>query len=607
MPRYFISKKQRRALHQAIDLLQIPKRKFILATLLGALGLGSAVALAATSAWLIARASQMPPILYLQVAVVCVRLFGISKALFRYVERLVSHELAVGGMGTLRANVYRRLAAEDSAKIARIRSGDMLARMGEDVDAIGDFLVKSVLPATVALVVGLGTTLGLALISPSAAFYLALGLLISGVIAPLLTMRATLTAQAKDTVARKNIANTAMYITSAAAQIKTSGQTKRVFSSLEKYEKDLNKAKDSAAYPSAWASSIDYLAMMGAVLMGAYIGIYGVANSTISEVSLSVLTLTPLAAFEATAPLGSAAMQWVRSAQAAERIMQLLQSTPAPQKIETNPENTAVSTSGDYELVVEDLSIGWPGGPVIAENINLRITPGENLAIVGPSGIGKTTLLYTLSGMIPPKSGKVLVNGKPIGKMPREEAAKYVSMTAEDAHIFETSMLENIRVARGNVSEAEALDLAQAAGLTDWLKTSRTGLNTNLGSGASTISGGERRRVLLARALATLAPFMVVDEPGEHLDTHTADTLIRDLLVCDRDKKGENQKRAVILVTHRINPLDVADKVIVIAHRTEPKGKTQQPATIVAQGTHESLLAENENYRWNLRQEQSHD
>ena len=220
---------------------------------------------------------------------------------------------------------------------------------------------------------------------------------------------------------------------------------------------------------------------------------------------------------------------------------------------------------------------------------------GESLAIVGPSGIGKTTLLYTLSGMLHPHAGHVRLDGKEISHRDREEVSRSLTLTAEDAHIFETSVLENIRVARPDLSVNEADMLLARVGLGEWLTQLPQGVHTLLGSDAATVSGGERRRLLLARALASPAPFLLLDEPGEHLDAETADTLIRDLLRAGRSEDPA-AARTVVLVTHRLRPLDAADRILLLGERN---GRT----TIIATGTHEELLAEIPDYRWSIQQE----
>ena len=598
MKTWFITTEERQALKRAIKLLELKPATLFLACFLGAAGLGATIALGATAAWLIARASQMPPVLYLEVAVVSVRFFGISKAVFRYLERLASHKLGVSGMTTLRTNLYKTLSYSDTARIASLRRGDILDRMGTDVDNIGDFVVKSLLPAMVATIVGIITVVGISLVDWRAGLFLALGLLLSGLIGPLFTIRATRISQQRETQSRAQISEVAMTMVDGAAQITVDGQTQQVLSGLSKLEDQLYEAKDSSAKPAALAEAIDVFGMLMSVIMAAYFGISAVNHQSIPEVMLAVLALTPLSAFEGTAQLGAAAQQLVISATSAVRIMNML---PAQEQVKTPEEDEQLSTphnrSTSSVLEVKDLAIGWPGGPVVAEGINLRLEPGNHLAIVGESGIGKTTLLYTLAGLLKPVSGSVKIDGVDIFSLPRSRAAASFVITPEDAHIFETTILENLRVANGQLSVKEGEELLIEAGLGHWISSLPDGLETELGSGATTISGGERRRILLARAMAAKAPLLALDEPGEHLDPETADALLRDLL----NAGSKEHKRGIILVTHRLTPLDQADKVFIM---DKPHGNPNEPATFVAQGTHKELLETHQGYAWSMRQEQ---
>ena len=598
MKTWFITTEERQALKRAIKLLELKPATLFLACFLGAAGLGATIALGATAAWLIARASQMPPVLYLEVAVVSVRFFGISKAVFRYLERLASHKLGVSGMTTLRSNLYKSLSHSDTARIASLRRGDILDRMGTDVDNIGDFVVKSLLPAMVATIVGIITVVGISLVDWRAGLFLTLGLLLSGLVGPLFTIRATRISQQRETQSRAQISEVAMTMVDGAAQITVDGQTQQVLSGLSKLEDQLYEAKDSSAKPAALAEAIDVFGMLMSVIMAAYFGISAVNHQSIPEVMLAVLALTPLSAFEGTAQLGQAAQQLVISATSAVRIMNML---PTEEQVKTPKEDEQPSTPSNRStssiLEAKDLAIGWPGGPVVAEGINLRLEPGNHLAIVGQSGIGKTTLLYTLAGLLKPVSGSVKIDGVDIFSLPRSRAAASFVITPEDAHIFETTILENLRVANGQLSAKEGKELLIEAGLGQWISSLPDGLETELGSGATTISGGERRRILLARAMAAKAPLLALDEPGEHLDPETADALLRDLL----NAGSKEHKRGVILVTHRLTPLDQADTVFIM---DKPHGNPNEPATFVAQGTHKELLETHQGYAWSMRQEQ---
>ncbi len=582
---------ERRAVRRAFSLLKISRSQFAWAVVSGSLAIGAAVGLAAVSAWLIARASQMPLVMDLFIATVSVRFFGISKAVFRYVTNLASHRVALYGMSSLRSRVYAILADSPADVVTSISRGDLLARTGRDVDAVGDLVVRSLQPAGVAAIVSVVSVTIVAAFSAATGLVLGGCLLVSGVLGPYVAMRGARAAEQAQVADRAALSSDALTMLDSASELRVSGRLSRMEAAIGTIERQIFANRDAAARANAIASAISLGAMGMSVLAALVLGAREVAAGTLAPVEMAVVVLTPLAAFEATQAMAQAAIQLVRSAAAARRILELLDKA---QRRHETPDR--IERPGEEGLVAENLVIGWPDGPDIAGPLSLDLRQGQTLAIVGPSGIGKSTLLFTLAGLLPPHSGSVRLNGREISALDRDEVTRNLVMTAEDAHIFATTVLENIRVARGDVTEDEARALLAQAGLGDWLQELPDGVRTLLGSDAATISGGERRRLLLARALASNARFLLLDEPGEHLDGETADALIRDLL--NAGEPNEGRHRAIVLVTHRLTPLDVADRVVVLSR--------EAGATVVkAAGTHEELLATVPEYRWSMTQEET--
>ena len=580
----FLTRSESAALRRCISMLQVSRSGFALSLLLGVAALGAAIALGGTAAWLIARASQQPPVLYLTVAATSVRLFGVSRALARYLSRLASHKVALTGMDNLRNNLYDELAAAPGTKLSTLRRGDLMTRAGADVDEVGNVVVKTLLPALVAAIVGVGTVGVITVISPAAGIILALCLVVSGVIAPALIARSVRLAESQGADARTDIAATSLAILEGATELSMAGTLKRARRSLDRAEGELSAALARSARLSAFARGLDVCAMGIAVIGALLIGIPQTTSGALAQVLLAVVVLVPLSSFEGVAELTPAAAQLVRSAQAATRICSLLDEE-APAQPHDVPEGPTV-------IEARDLAIGWPSGPTLVTGISLTLRPGSSLAIVGPSGIGKTTLLATLTGIIPPKSGSALINGVPAWGADRDQLTSRITMTAEDAHVFATTIYENLRVARASLTRDEASELLARAGLAQWVQSLPDGLDTVIGSGGTTVSGGERRRLLMARALAAPAPIMAVDEASEHLDAATADRLMETLLTRSPD-------RATLVVTHRLSALDQADQVIVLA-APDPS----QCATIAARGTHDEVLQALPTYRWALDQEE---
>ena len=580
----FLNRSESVALRRCLSMLQVSRSGFALSLLLGVTALGAAIALGGTAAWLIARASQQPPVLYLTVAATSVRLFGVSRALARYLSRLASHKVALTGMDNLRNNLYDELAAAPGTKLSTLRRGDLMTRAGADVDEVGNVVVKTLLPALVSAIVGVGTVGVITIISPAAGIILALSLVVSGIIAPALIARSVRLAESQGADARTDIAATSLAILEGATELSMAGTLERARHSLDRAEGELSAALARSSRLSAFARGLDVCAMGVAVIGALLIGIPQTTSGALAQVLLAVIVLVPLSSFEGVAELTPAAAQLVRSAQAATRICSLLDEE-APAQPHDVPEGPTV-------IEARDLAIGWPSGPTLVTGISLTLRPGSSLAIVGPSGIGKTTLLATLTGIIPPKSGSALINGVPAWGADRDQLTSRITMTAEDAHVFATTIYENLRVARASLTRDEASELLARAGLAQWVKSLPDGLDTVIGSGGTTVSGGERRRLLMARALAAPAPIMAVDEASEHLDAATADRLMETLLTRSPD-------RATLVVTHRLSALDQADQVIVLA-APDPS----QCATIAARGTHDEVLQALPTYRWALDQEE---
>lgn len=580
----FLNRSESVALRRCLSMLQVSGSGFALSLLLGVTALGAAIALGGTAAWLIARASQQPPVLYLTVAATSVRLFGVSRALARYLSRLASHKVALTGMDNLRNNLYDELAAAPGTKLSTLRRGDLMTRAGADVDEVGNVVVKTLLPALVAAIVGVGTVGVITIISPAAGIILALSLVVSGIIAPALIARSVRLAESQGADARTDIAATSLAILEGATELSMAGTLERARHSLDRAEGELSAALARSSRLSAFARGLDVCAMGVAVIGALLIGIPQTTSGALAQVLLAVIVLVPLSSFEGVAELTPAAAQLVRSAQAATRICSLLDEE-APAQPHDVPEGPTV-------IEARDLAIGWPSGPTLVTGISLTLRPGSSLAIVGPSGIGKTTLLATLTGIIPPKSGSALINGVPAWGADRDPLTSRITMTAEDAHVFATTIYENLRVARASLTRDEASELLARAGLAQWVQSLPDGLDTVIGSGGTTVSGGERRRLLMARALAAPAPIMAVDEASEHLDAATADRLMETLLTRSPD-------RATLVVTHRLSALDQADQVIVLA-APDPS----QCATIAARGTHDEVLQALPTYRWALDQEE---
>lgn len=510
----------------------------------GVLALGSGLALAGLAAWLIARAWEMPPVLDLSVAVVAVRALGISRGLCRYLERLATHDVALRAMTTARTGVYAALARADiwtprsriDAESAgaqddptRLRRGDLLTRIVDDIDGLGAVVVRAVVPIAVAVVLSVAAVAVLAVVSVSAAVILALALAVAGIFAPWLSARAAREAELAVRADRAEFTAAAMTVLDHAPELRVAGRLDPALGTAAAASRRAVQAEDRAAAHSAWAAAATPISIgvsvLGALLIG--IVLYGgagvarmpagslqsVSPGAITPMAMAVLVLLPLSAFEAVGVLPAAAQALTRGRAALRRI-------------------TSAEEANDVRTQQDRLR-ELPALPA-----------GRRIAVLGPSGAGKTTLLMAWAGLFDtPRPG--------------------VTFFAEDAHLFGTTVLENLRVARGDVTEDEARAALHAVGAGDWLDSLPEGLHTDLIGGAAAVSGGQRRRILLARALLSPARVLLLDEPTEHLEADTGAHLLRALL--DDTNGLVAPDRTVVVVTHQLPPDHRADTVVHVA------------------------------------------
>lgn len=524
----------------ALTLLRPRLPRVLTAIALGVLSLGSALALAGVSAWLITRAWQMPPVLDLSVAAVAVRMFAISRGVLHYCERLATHDTALRAAGTARVQIYQRLARGPAAAAVRLHSGELVARVGADVDELANVLVRALVPIGVAVVLALAATAVVAAISPAAAVLLAIGLLIAGLVAPRLAGRAAAT---QEDVARRHHSDrdtSAMAALEHAPELRVAGLLPDVIAESQRRQRAWGDALDAAAKPAAIAEAMP-TAAIGASVLGAVVCGIGLAHA-VAPTTLAVLMLLPLSAFEAMTPLPAAAVQLTRSRIAARRLLEL---TPPGPDHPTASAPAPVSTG----RLSADVCSGHDGA-ARSTRIAVDLPPGARLAVTGASGSGKTTLLMTLAGLLPPLDGRVTLDGTAVNEFGEADLRSAIGFFAEDAHIFATTVRDNLLVARGDCADDELATALDAVGLGPWLAGLPDGLATLLTGGAQALSAGQRRRLLLARAVVSPARIVLLDEPTEHLDVTDAEHVLRDLLA--PDSRLISAERTVVVATHHL-------------------------------------------------------
>ncbi|MHB9760011.1 thiol reductant ABC exporter subunit CydD [Streptomyces sp. BYX5S] len=562
---------RRHVLTRLRDAARPRRSRLVLALLLGALALGSAVGLMATSGWLISRASQMPPVLYLMVAVTATRAFGIGRAIFRYLERLVSHDAVLRMLADTRVAVYRRLERLAPAGLRTQRRGDLLSRLVADVDALQDYWLRWLLPASVAALVGAGSVAFTAWLLPAAGAVLAVGLLLAGIGVPLLSGAVSRRAERRLAPARGVLATKAAELLTGTAELTVAGALARRRKEADDADSALTRIASRAATATALGDGLTALLTGLTVAAAALVGVQGVRAGQLDGVSLAVVVLTPLAAFEAVLGLPLAVQHRQRVHKSAERVYEVLD---APEPVR-EPERSAQPPRDPFPLVVRDLTARYEGQERDAlAGVDLTLERGRRVAVVGPSGSGKTTLAQVLLRFLDADAGTYTLGGVEAAELDSDAVRRLVGLCAQDAHLFDSSLRENLLLARKDATEDDLWEVLGRVRLRGWARALPDGLDTLVGEHAARLSGGQRQRLALARALLADFPVLVLDEPAEHLDLETADALTADLLDATRG-------RTTVLITHRLAGLEAVDEVVVLdGGRVAQRGPNAELAAV---------------------------
>ncbi|WP_037805519.1 thiol reductant ABC exporter subunit CydD [Streptomyces sp. NRRL F-2580] len=530
--------------------------RFRLGLLLGALAVGCSVGLMAVSGWLISRASEQPPVLYLMVAVTATRAFGMGRAVFRYAERLVSHDAVLRMLADLRVSVYRRLERIAPAGLREHRRGDLLVRLVADADALQDYWLRWLLPVGTALLVGTGSVAFTTWLLPEAGAVLATGLLAAGIGVPLVSGACARRAERRLAPGRGELATRVADLLTGTAELTVAGALDDRKGRAHESDGVLTRIAARGAAASGLGGGLSALVCGLTVVAAAAVAANAVHDGRLSGVAMAVAVLTPLAAFEAVNGLPLAVQYRQRVRRSAERVYEVIDA-PVPV---AEPEQPAAAPASPFPLRLTGLAARHPGQDRDAlHGLDLTLEAGRRIAVVGPSGSGKTTLAQVMLRFLDPYEGTYTLGGTDARTLDGDDVRALVGLCAQDAHIFDSSVRENLRLARTGAGEEQLREALAAARLLEWADGLPDGLDTLVGEHGERISGGQRQRLALARALLADFPVLVLDEPAEHLDLATADALTADLLAA-------TEGRTTVLITHRLAGLAAVDEVIVLDH-----------------------------------------
>jgi ATP-binding cassette subfamily C protein CydC len=527
--------------------------RLALAVLTGVLASGSGVALLATSAWLITTASAQPPVLTLLVAIVAVRAFGVGRGVFRYAERIAGHDAAYRLLGDTRARLTSRLEELAPAGLTSLRSGDVLARLLLDVDSVLDLWLRVALPLVVAAVTATATVVLVVLLLPAAGLVVALAVLITCTVVPWLTARAARSAEQAIAGDRGGAYALATEDLQTAADLIAYGATERALDEFRQADARLARAERRSAWSAGLGTALLVLSVGGASIAGLLLGGNAVERGDLTGPVLAVLVLTPLALADVLGAVPLAAQLAIRVRASLTRIQDLVAaSTPT-----TDPAEPALLPTG-RQIEVRDLRVGYGAGPDVLKHVNLELPAGGRVVLTGPSGSGKSTLAGALLRFLDPRAGQILLDGVDVAQLAGDDVRTVVGLMTQESHVFDTTIEENLRLAKPQATDQELLDALERARLRDFVEGLPKGLKTMVGEHGARLSGGERQRLALARLLLADFDVMVLDEPTEHLDEETGQALLQDLYAAAGD-------RSVLLLTHHPAQAPYADRLVTLS------------------------------------------
>ncbi len=531
----------------------LPRSQKYLTSLLVSVVQGlSAVALLATSAWLISRAAQQPAIMYLSIAIVGVRTFALARASLRYAERWLSHDAVLRETGNRRAAVFSRMIDFAPAGFGKQSISDLGTRVVADVEETQNLGLRVISPLIQSVVVSLISTIVFAFMLPAAAGVMSALLLLAFVVALPLSALIARRADSRSASERAQLATKTGRLLENLELLSAYGWTPHAFEDIESAQTALAKSSRLQAISLGFAQAIFSFGAAASAVVAAVIGASEIANNHYDAVMLAVFALLPLAVFDVASAAQPIIGVWRRYRASADRLIEVVER-------ELPDELKFAGTNDMAELKTLELSgaeAGYPGSESVLRNFSLKIKRGEVIALVGPSGSGKSTIALLMAGLLKLRKGDLKLNGISADHYSVASIHKRVGYLEQNPAIFNSSVRVNLKIAKPDATDDELISVLRSVSL--WsMFSKREGLETVVGERGVLISGGEAQRLALARALLADFTLILLDEPTANVDEAQSMSLVKELI-----KVAKGNQRMLVLITHDNKLAELADRKI---------------------------------------------
>ncbi len=533
-----------------LRLAQPPLRRFFPGLLWGVITAAAAVALLAVSGWLIVTASLVDSLVPLSVAIVGVRFFAVSRAFFRYLERLSGHDAALRQLAASRADMVGRLIPLSPAGLGRTDRGQVLSALVDDVENLQNLPLRIVQPLAVSALVAVGSVAFLAFASVPAALTLAVCLVLAAAAAVGLGWLFGARAETRISTLRAELTAALVDYFGSLDVLIAFGAEPQARARVDAADRALRSAVSRSSLAQAVAAgAVSFLAGIASVA-GVAVAAPGILTGAIDGPWLAVVALVPMVVFEVFGAVPIAASSWRSVHASARRIVDVL---PAEIPAELRDDEGADEVTDPPIVRMRDVRASWPGGVPGLRGVDLDLRPGERVLVSGPSGAGKSTLAAVLVGFLRAE-GEFTVGGTSAETLSGPALRRTIGLCEQQPQLFDEDIRQNLLFARDTASDEELLAALDRVGLAEWV-AERGGLDARVGDRGALVSGGQAQRLALARSLLHGFPVLVLDEPTAGVDPAASDALLRDLL-------GAAGDQAVLLISHVAPPDGTVDRTV---------------------------------------------